>query len=141
MTGRTFLKVSGCDDHNSIALDNLTGNELGLLTELCAALVAAQEGHGCRPVATLTPVDPDADEREPETWGGVTEPPVRPLHVVTGTADPVDEPSGVPEPCRSTLRNTGVACRLDEGHDGNHRYYAHASDDPWTPRRVAGFDV
>lgn len=38
-----------------------------------------------------------------------------------------DEHPGVPEPCRTDR------CRLDEGHDGAHAFYAVASDDPWAP--------
>lgn len=38
--------------------------------------------------------------------------------------DTLDD-GGVPEPCPDER------CRLNDGHKGTHRIYAHASDDPW----------
>lgn len=82
MTGRVFLTVQGCDGSTTIALDHLTGNELGLLTEVCAAITGSST-YSCEPSASLSTADPDAGLREPSYEGDTT---IRPLSVVVGTA-------------------------------------------------------
>lgn len=121
MTGRVYLLVEGCESTALIAFEDPSHDQQLMVEAIAAAIAQGADGQ-CLAAAVLDDnpltVDPIVIDCAPVRSHD---------HRLGSVCVDCDEPAGVPEPCRDER------CRLDEGHDGNHQYYAHASDDPWAP--------
>ena len=53
------------------------------------------------------------------------------LHWLGALDDDPDDDAAIPEP--SDTRQGLLHCMLNRGHAAPHKFYAHASEDPWAP--------